>query len=163
MTVTRRPPTAGVAAATAAAALTVAATALFAVTAGGVAAAGFVLVLAGLLRPSGRLLGYGAAGQVLAVLLAGVSGAGPGPLLVGGVGAALAWDLGDHALGLGEQLGRETDATRNVAVHAAASVAVGSVSAAVAFGVYTAAAGGQPLVALVFLLVGVVALASALR
>ncbi|MFC6787296.1 hypothetical protein ACFQFH_15915 [Halobaculum halobium] len=110
------------------------------------------------------MLGAGATGIATGTLLAGwVAAAGPGPLLVGGLAAALSWDLGEHAVGLGEQLGRETDATRNLATHAAASVAVGAVASAVAFGVYVAAAGGQPVVALVFLLVGAIALVSAVR
>lgn len=163
MTVTRRPPTAGVATAAAAAGVTTAAVGLFVASAGAAGAIGFLLVVGGLLRASRGVLGAGVAALAVSVLLAGGAGAGPAPLLVGGVGTVLAWDFGDHALGLGEQLGRETDSTRNVAVHAAASVAVGAVAVGVVYGVYSAATGGQPVVALVFLLVGAVALAGAVR
>lgn len=163
MTVTRKPPRLGVALASLAAAVVAAALGLASASAGATAAAALLLVAVGTLVGSRRALGLGSVALVAAVLLAGFGGAGPGPLLVGGLGAALAWDLGEHAIGLGEQLGRETDATRNLATHAAASVAVGAVACAVAFGVYVSAAGGQPVVALVFLLVGAVALVSAVR
>jgi len=164
VTVARRPPRSGVAVAALSAATGTATLGVASAPAGAVAAVGLLLVGAGTLVASRRVLGWGAVSLVAATLSAGaVSGAGPGPLLVGGLSAALSWDLGEHAVGLGEQLGRETDATRNLATHAAASIAVGAVAAAVAFGVYTAAAGGQPVAALVFLLVGAIALVSALR
>ena len=164
MTVTRKPPRLGVALAALAAGVGAAALGLASPLGGGVAAAGVALVSVGTLVGSRRVLGAGTTAVAAGVLLAGgLSAAGPGPLLVGGLGAALSWDLGEHAVGLGEQLGRETDATRNVATHAAGSVAVGAVAAAVSFGVYVAAAGGQPVVALVFLLVGAIALVSAVR
>ena len=164
VTVTRKPPRLGVALAALAAAVGAAALGLVSLPGGGAAGAGVALVTVGTLVGSRRVLGAGATALVAGVLLAGgLSNAGPGPLLLGGFAAALSWDLGEHAVGLGEQLGRETDATRNVATHAAGSVAVGAVAAAVSFGVYVAAAGGQPVVALVFLLVGAIALVSAVR
>lgn len=164
MTVTRKPPRLGVALAALAGAVGAAALGLVSLPGGGVAAAGVALVTVGTQVSSRRVLGAGATALIVGVLLAGgLSSAGPGPLLVGGLAAALSWDLGEHAVGIGEQLGRETDATRNVATHAAGSVAVGAVAAAVSFGVYVAAAGGQPVVALVFLLVGAIALVSAVR
>ncbi|QLG29053.1 hypothetical protein HUG10_16570 [Halorarum halophilum] len=164
MTITRRPPAAGVWGAALAALAGTSALALYSPVGAGIGAVGVVLVVAGLLRPSRRVLGAGAVAIVCAVLAASAfDGAGVGASLAGTVAAAVAWDLGEHALGLGEQLGRETDVTRNVAVHTGASVAVGAVGAGVAFGTYSAATGGQPVVALVFLLVGAVLLASAVR
>lgn len=164
MTVTRRPPVAGIWGAALAALAGTSVIALYSLVGAGVGALGVVLVVAGLVRPSRRVLGAGAVALAVAVLLASaLDGASVGACLAGALGAAVAWDLGEHALGLGEQLGRETDVTRNVAVHTAASVAVGAVSAGVAFGVYSAASGGKPVVALVFLLAGAVALASAVR
>ncbi|MFC7097717.1 DUF7519 family protein [Halobaculum marinum] len=164
MTVTRKPPRLGVALASLAAGVGAATLGLVSAPAGGVAGVGLLLVAAGTFVGSRRVLGYGAVSLVAALLVAGaVSTAGPGPMLVGGLATALAWDLGEHAIGLGEQLGRETDVRRNLATHAASSVAVGAVAGAVAFGVYVSAAGGQPVVALVFLLMGAVALVSAVR
>ncbi|WP_435126991.1 DUF7519 family protein [Halobaculum sp. D14] len=164
MTVTRSPPALGVAVAALPAAVGTASVALVAPAAGAVAAVGFLLVVVGTRGSSRRVLGWGAVGLALGVLAAGtVGGAGAAPLLVGALGTVLAWDLGEHAVGVGEQLGAETDATRTIGFHAAASVTVGAVGAAVAFGVYSTATGGQPLVALFFLLAGAVALVSALR
>ncbi|QLG63866.1 DUF7519 family protein [Halorarum salinum] len=164
MTVTRRPPAAGIWGAAIAAFTGAVVVGLVSPAAGGLGAVGTVLVVGGLVRPSRRVLGAGAVLLACAVLLAaGTGGAGVGVSLAGAVAAAVAWDLGEHAIGLGEQLGRETDATRNVAVHTAASLSVGAVAAGVAFAVYGAATGGQPVVALVFLLAGAVALASAVR
>ncbi|UIP00467.1 hypothetical protein Hbl1158_03640 [Halobaculum sp. CBA1158] len=164
VTVTRKPPRLGVALAALPAAVGAAALGLASGAAAGVAAAGILLAGVGTLVGSRRTLGAGSAALAGGVFVAGgLAGAGAAPLLVGGLSAALTWDLGEHAIGLGEQLGRETDATRNLATHAAASIAVGAVAGAVAFGVYVAAAGGQPVVALVFLLVGAVALVSAVR
>lgn len=164
MTVTRKPPRLGVAMAGLAAAVGAAALALVSPTGGGLAAAATAFVAVGTLTGSRRLLGIGAVTLCVGVLVAGgLAGAGAGPLLAGGIAAALSWDLGEHAVGLGEQLGRGTDVTRNLVTHAAGSVSVGAVAGAVTFGVYSAAAGGQPVVALVFLLVGAIALVSAIR
>lgn len=164
MTVTRKPPRLGVAMAALAAAVATAALALASPTGGGLAAVGTLFVAVGTLAGSRRLLGIGSIVVCIAGFVAGgLAGAGAGPLLVAGVGAALSWDLGEHAIGLGEQLGSGTDVTRNLATHAAGSLAVGAVAGAVTFGVYSAAAGGQPVVALVFLLVGAIALVSAVR
>jgi hypothetical protein len=83
--------------------------------------------------------------------------------LVGAVGTVLLWDLGDHAVGIGQQLTAEAEAGRLVAVHAAVSVAVGIAVASVGYGIFTAASGGQPAVGVLFLLAGAIGLAVALR
>lgn len=163
MDVNHDPPAVGTAATAMAGAVTVAALGSASASGGALAALGTLVALAGLVRPDRRVLGGGATVLGLGLLIAGVGGANPEPLLVGSVGTVLVWDLGEHAIGLGEQLTTDTDATRNVAVHAAASLAVGGVIVGVGFGVYSAAAGGQPLVALFFLLAGAVGLAVALR
>lgn len=84
-------------------------------------------------------------------------------LLAAGVALALAWDLADHGIALGEQVGREARTRRNVAVHAGTTLLAGGLSVAVVYGVYLAAAGNQPVAALALLLFGAVALASAVR
>jgi len=63
------------------------------------------------------------------------------PLLAAGVALALAWDLADHGISVGEQVGRETRTRRNVAVHAGTNLLAGGLSVAVVYGVYLAAAG----------------------
>jgi hypothetical protein len=126
-------------------------------------AAGVLALGIGLLRGSRRALLLGSGGLLAGVILAGAEGAGPAALLVGTLGAVLAWDVGEHGIGVGEQLGREADTTRGELAHAALSVTVGAVAAAIGFGAYLAAAGGQPVTALVFFLLGAVLLVSALR
>ncbi|WP_049897667.1 DUF7519 family protein [Halorubrum distributum] len=126
----------------------------------GVAALGF---LAGSLRGSTRVLGWGAAVGVVGLALAGYRGAPAEALLVAAVGLAVAWDVADHGVGLGEQVGRGARVRRNVAVHAGASLLVGALAAALVYGVSLAVGGGQPVAALALLLAGGIALISALR
>lgn len=77
-----------------------------------------------------RWLVKAGAGLVLAgVLLAGLlNSAGFGSLLLATAGSVVAWDLGENAIGIGEQLGRETPTARIEGVHALGSVAVGGVA-----------------------------------
>jgi hypothetical protein len=125
-------------------------------------AAGLAVLGVGLVRGS-RAAVTGGSGLLFAgVLLAGASGASPEPLLVGTLGAILAWDIGENGIGLGAQLGRAADTRRLEFVHAASSLVVGAVTAGLGYGVYLGATSGQPLTALVFLLVGAVVLVSAL-
>jgi hypothetical protein len=130
---------------------------------GAVATLSVVALAVGLVRSSRAWLSRAAVVGVGGVLVAGVRGGGPEALLVGLLGTVLAWDVADNAVGLGAQLGRETDTRRVEAVHTAGSLVVGAAGAAVGYGVFLVAAGGQPVAALVLLVVGVVALAAALR
>ncbi|WP_135820228.1 DUF7519 family protein [Halostella litorea] len=99
----------------------------------------------------------------LGAMVSGVLGA-PTVVVVAGVGGSVvAWDLLDNAVSLGEQLGREADTSRAELVHAAGSVSVGAVVSLCSYGLYQVAGGGRPLAALVFLLLGAVALTSVLR
>jgi len=111
---------------------------------------------------SRRALSAGAAILFVAVLVAGTLGGGPLPVLVGTVAAVLAWDVADHGLDLGRRVGRDAGTARNELVHAAGGTVVGAVGGAIGYGVFVGAAAGQPVTAVVFLLVGVIALASAL-
>ncbi|MFC6736053.1 hypothetical protein ACFQEQ_07345, partial [Halolamina salina] len=82
---------------------------------------------------------------------------------IGALFGVLAWDAASNAVSVGEQLGKETDTTRAEVVHVASSFLVGSLAVAVGFGVYVAAAGGQPIASVFLLVVGAVALLNALR
>ncbi|RLM71420.1 hypothetical protein DVK05_01140 [Halorubrum sp. Atlit-8R] len=126
----------------------------------GVAALGF---LAGSLRRSTRVLTWGAAVGVVGLAVAGYRGATAEPLLVAAVGLAVAWDVADHGVGLGEQVGRGARVRRNVAVHAGLSLLIGALAAGLVYGVSLAVGGGQPVAALALLLAGGIALISALR
>jgi hypothetical protein len=124
---------------------------------------GVLLVGVGVFRGSRRVLTYGTAALLLGLVLAGWSGAVPEALVAGALFALVGWDVGEHGIGVGEQLGRESDTTRVELVHAAATTFVGAFTAVVGYGTYRAATGGEPVTALVFLLVGAVALVAALR
>ncbi len=97
------------------------------------------------------------------VVIAGWEGAPVGAVLVGATAAVVAWDLAEHAIGLGEQLGREADATRNVIVHGAVSLAVGTIAISASYGVYSVVGGGLPLSTLILLLLAAITLTAALR
>ncbi len=99
---------------------------------------------------------------LLATVIAGTTA--PVPVtLVCAVGSVVAWDVATNAVELGEQMGREADTTRAEVTHALATTGVGAGLAGASYGVYLAGAGGQPVGAVIVLLVGVLALLSALR
>jgi len=124
-----RSPSPGVSATVGVGAIAVVAAA-FAGSAVAVAGAGIVLMAVGVqggrrsLHTIGGVLCFGG------VVLAGALGAAPGVALVGAAASVVAWDVGDHAIGLGGQVGRDARARRNVLEHlgisagAAASVVV---------------------------------------
>lgn len=126
---------------------------------------GLVLVAAGVGFDRGRqrLVTVGAAVLFSGVLTAGAMGAPIELLLVGGTASILAWDFGQNAISVGEQLGRESRTTRAEIVHAAGSTIVATLTAGVGYAIYRVASGGQPIVALVFLLIAAIVLVSTLR
>lgn len=112
---------------------------------------------------SRRALGLGTLALLVGSLLAGIADAPPESLLVGVLCALLAWDLGENGITMGRQLGRAAGTRRAEVVHAGASLFVGALAATVAYGTYRSVAGGQPATALVFLLIGALALVAAIR
>ncbi|MFB6127927.1 MAG: hypothetical protein ABEJ79_11620 [Halolamina sp.] len=161
--ITRRPPRLSASLATVLATVSLLAVGTTGSTALAAGVAGLPLLGVGAFRGSRRAITYGAVLLVAGTLLGGVAGAGPEALLVGLVAAVVAWDVGHFGVGVGEQLGREARTGRLESVHFAGSLAVGAVTAGLGYAVFLAAGGGQPLVALVFLLVGGVFLVYALR
>jgi hypothetical protein len=161
--ITRRPSRFGTGLAVSLAMVSVVATA-FASTVGAAAAlVGVVVLGTGLLAASQRIVSIAGALLVVGVLYAGYNGGSPEPLLIGALTGVLAWDAASNAIAIGTQLGRETSTARAETVHTAASLAVGSLSVVVGYAVFAAAAGSQPLAALLLLAGGAVALVSALR
>lgn len=158
-----RPPTLAVVVGLVAAAIATLAALLAAPLGGALLAAATVGFAAGSLRRSHRVLSWAAGVGVVGLAVAGYRGGGVEPLLVGGVALAVAWDVADHGLSVGAQVGRDARTRRNVAVHAGTTLLVGALSVGVASGVYLAAAGSQPVAALALLLFGAVVLASAIR
>ena len=128
-----------------------------------VAAVGAVAFGAGAIRGSRRWTSIGALGLGVGLLVGGATGGGVGPLLLGMIGTVVAWDVGEHAISLGEQLGTESPTVRNEFVHIATSIGVGMGGGAVGFVVFRAATGGRPTAALAMLLFAVVVLLTALR
>ncbi len=158
-----RPPTLAVVASLVAAAVATLAVVLVAPIGGAIVGLATVALTAGLFRRSARLLSWGVGIGLVGIAIAGYFGGAIEPLLVGGVALAFAWDLADHGLSVGEQVGREARTRRNVAVHAGTNLLVGGVAVGIAYGVSVAAGGGRPVAALALLLFGGVLLASAFR
>ncbi|MFB6078686.1 MAG: hypothetical protein ABEJ80_06890 [Halarchaeum sp.] len=102
-----------------------------------------------------EFLAAGAGLVLLTVVLSGVlHDAGRTTLLLGGVACVLAWDVGEQAVNLGEQVGNEASARRAAFVHPAATLGVGLVAVALARGVASLGVSGLSLPVLLALLAG---------
>jgi hypothetical protein len=126
-------------------------------------AGGFALLSVGVLLGSRRGVTLGATVLLVAAFGGGLLSDAPYLLLPGVIATVLAWDLGEQAINVGEQLGREAGTTHLEATHAAGSTVVGVGAGGLGYGIYLVSSGGQPVTALVFLLLAVVVLTSALR
>lgn len=124
---------------------------------------GLALLVAGLLQGSRRAIDYGGLVLFGSVFLGGFVGGTVESLLVALPASVVAWDSAEHAINVGEQLGREAETSRGEVVHVAASALVGALSAVLGYAIFRSAGGGKPLAALVFLLLGAVVLMWALR
>jgi hypothetical protein len=129
----------------------------------GIGVSGVVTVTVGLVLASRPLLEVSGAMLGLAVVAGGALGATPASVSVAALAAVVAFDVADHAQGLGQEIGRDARTRRNELVHAGGSLLVGGVAGAIAYGVFLGIAGGQPTTALAFLLCGAIALVAALR
>ncbi|WP_276272942.1 DUF7519 family protein [Haloarcula litorea] len=114
-------------------------------------------------RLARRLLSAGLGALVVAVALDGVfQRTTPLPLLVATAAGVVAWDTGEHAVGLGEQL-RTDAATRRVELlHAAGSAGYGAALVGVALLLFERGPTGLPLATLLLVLAGAVVLLAAL-
>ncbi|MEF8851757.1 MAG: hypothetical protein V5A28_04950 [Haloarculaceae archaeon] len=110
-----------------------------------VATAGLLVFTLGLVRVSRSWLSAGGLG-----------------LFAGGGAAMLAWDFGERAVNLGEQVGRSGVTRRSRAVHAGSSVVVALVGVLAGYATLAVAPGPLPLVALVWLCLAVVFLVAVL-
>lgn len=84
-------------------------------------------------RGSQMLVKLGAAGIFISVLVAGIYEAPLSILLVGGVGSILAWDAGDHAITLGEQMGMAARTIPVEVTHLAGTILVGTLAVVAAY------------------------------
>jgi len=125
---------------------------------------GVVIVAAGLFYTEKRShLTFGAAGLFLSVLASGIQGTQVELLLVSAVLTSLAWGVGQNAMSIGAQLGRHSETWRIEAMHASVVTVVTMMAAAVGYGVFGVASGGQPVAAVGMLSVGIVLLLWAIR
>lgn len=130
---------------------------------GGVALLGVVLVAFGATVGERWAVTAGSFVCFGGVLVAGLAGAPPAPIVAGTVAAVAAWDLGENAINLGEHVGRNTPTRRAELAHATATTGVGVVAATGGYLVYNSLTGSPASVAVILLLVGGVALVAALR
>lgn len=126
---------------------------------------GVGILAGGLFRGDGNR-GWVALGTVslfLSVLIAGGFGTPPELLLVSMATTVLAWNFGQNAIGLGEQIGRHSETQRNEVIHCAVATIVAMVVAGFGYTVFSVAGGGQPLGALTMVLFGLIFLIWAIR
>lgn len=128
----------------------------------GIGTAGFVLLVVGVVRGMPGGVTIGAFGLFMGAIIAGVRGVPVIPVLISVTTAVLAWDIGGSAISIGNQLGRDADTTRIETVHITASMSVGVVTTGVGYGLYQTGTGGQPVAAVIFLLIAAVLLVEAL-
>lgn len=125
--------------------------------------AGLALLLLGVVRGWRRAVTIGAFGIFLGVIYAGLQNVPPEELLLAGAGTIIAWDVGEQAINVGEQLGRAAPTARGELVHAASSTVIGVLSVGASYLIFRLGTGGQPLTALAILLTAVIALVAAVR
>lgn len=115
---------------------------------------GVVFVALGVYTGYRAAVTAGAALAFIGVLLVGlIVGASVEVLLAGTVAIIVAWDVGENAIGIGEQVSGDARTGHAEAVHVAATLVVGVVSSGLVYGVSSAASGGKPVTSL-FLLLG---------
>jgi hypothetical protein len=129
----------------------------------GLAGLGFVGLAAGLAVNSRSLATVGPIGLFAGAVAAGAETAPVTVTLFSILAAVLAYDFGATAIDIGAQLGREADTRRLELIHVGASSFVGVAIGVVSYLVYALGTGGQPISAVVGLLLAVVVLFAALR
>lgn len=143
--------------------MTVLVTALSALSGAVVAVVGTAALSLGLALASRQLVSLGGALLLVGVLFTGYVAAGPGMLLIGAITGVVAWDAAGTAIDIGQQLGRETATARVETVHAVASLVAGSVAGGIGYAVFAVGGAGLPVLALLLLAGGAVALVGGLR
>lgn len=109
------------------------------------------------------LISAGTGGILLTVFVAGmVNDAAVAAMLGAMASTVAAWDCGEQAVNLGQQIGRQAKTWRAELVHGGAGLLVGGVGVAVGIGFVTAGVSGLPLMGLITLLAAAVVLGAGL-
>ena len=127
--------------------------------------AGFVAIAVGLFYTHSRAWLTTGTGLVLCgALVTGAYGGIPPALMLVGIGAMIiGWDVGQHGIVIGKQLGRTTRSQRNQLIHTATTVLVVAVISTGAYVSYLFAGGGRPAAAVAVVVLGVVVVAWVFR
>lgn len=125
---------------------------------------GVAMIAGGLFyRPNRTWISVGAVCLYLSPVIAGGFGVPSELLLVSVIASLLAWNFGQYAMDLGEQIGRHSPTQRNEVIHISVVMIVAVLAGTVGYAVYTAAGRGQPVAALTMLLFGGILLTWAIR
>lgn len=120
------------------------------------AAAGVAVLAGGAFRGVRWAVTVGAAIVFVGNLLAATAGPSTPPFvaLLAGALAVVAWDLGEHAISLGEDVGGAARTAQGELVHAALTLGVAMFAVALGYAIFRVGADGRPVLAIVFLVVG---------
>lgn len=131
--------------------------------AGLVATIGVGAVIIGLTRGSRGVVLVGVTIQFGSVLVAALGALRFELVLVASLAVLFAWDFGEQAISIVEQLGVAGGGTRPLVVHAAGASLVGTLLFVGVYGLYRLAGNGQPVSALALLLGGGVLVVAGMR
>lgn len=124
---------------------------------------GVVLTAVSLVRWSTRLFPLGVGALFGAILLAGLFGMAPVFLLTASFLVVVAWDVGQNGFSIAAEMGPGVSTLRIEIIHAVSSIVVLAAGSSVGYAVYLVMTGGQPVLALFALLVGIFTLLIALQ
>ncbi|UPM44425.1 DUF7519 family protein [Halocatena salina] len=124
---------------------------------------GMGVLVVGLRRQSRLFLTLGVSGLLVGVVVIGLLGARPVPLLIATVATVLTWDVTENAITVGERLGRDAETWPVEIVHVATTAVVSFFSAGAAILVFHLSIDGAPAAAVIVLLLAGVFLALGLR
>lgn len=128
----------------------------------GPAGVGAAVAVLGVVAGRRRVVSLGVALLFSGLLLAGIEGGRPTPLLLSALLIAVAYDAAHYAVTLGEQLRAGAATTRAELVHVGATATVASAVAGTGALTFRIGTGGQPSTALITLLLATVFLVWAL-
>ena len=109
-----------------------------------------------------RLVTLGAGLAFVGAVVGGATGLPLMLSMLGGIGAIVAYDTGEHAVSLGIDVGSRAGVTHSVLVHAAASAVVASLAGGIGYAIYAFGPGSLPVTGLLALLTAGVLLAYAI-